>query len=459
MDPWLARCRAGAKDPIIRRVAALRGSALFDRVEGEALASLAAVADVVPQAAAHGVVREAQPGDSLYVVLSGSYSVVLGEKSAGELSPGDAFGELSLIDGHPRGASNPLRPPRRLPPPSTETTSARSSPSRARSVWASSSGSSVGSAAALTPMPRPQRWERPPRPSRMGRWMSPRARKLPPTAAFGAAARAKPTLSLSAIPRAGGRWKELADILDSEEASHARRIVTDSVEDIAPALSEIGRKRGYCGVYGGDGTIQRVIDRLHPGKEEESHIALLGGGTMNVTSRWLGFGRSPGKNFRYVVNGFRSGDLLLKEVPLLEVRAGGRTHRGFTFGIGPIVRLLDAYERGEKSKAAALRLGVQSMMAAWFKRGSYRELLEEMHAELFLDGERLPYDHYSAVFANVTGQINPGIEPFKENRTRDSFYTAAYAVSAREFALALPFIARGLLPIDIQDDAPTPSAR
>src|SRR5690349_23893222 len=33
-------------------------------------------------------------------------------------------------------------------------------------------------------------------------------------------------------PRAGGRWKALAGILDSEEARHVRRIVTDSVEDI-----------------------------------------------------------------------------------------------------------------------------------------------------------------------------------------------------------------------------------
>jgi hypothetical protein len=31
-------------------------------------------------------------------------------------------------------------------------------------------------------------------------------------------------------PRAGGRWKELAGILDSEEAAFTRRIVTDSVE-------------------------------------------------------------------------------------------------------------------------------------------------------------------------------------------------------------------------------------
>lgn len=250
-------------------------------------------------------------------------------------------------------------------------------------------------------------------------------------------------------PRAGGRWKELAAILDSEEASHVRRIVTDSVEDIGPAVSELGSGARLLCIYGGDGTIQRVIDRLRPGQEGDTVIALLGGGTMNVTSRWLGFGRSPGRNFRHVINGFHSGDLHLKEVPLMEVSAGSRTHRGFTFGMGPIVRILEAYERGKKGKAAAVKIAAHAAMAAWFKQAASQELIGLLEAEVSIDGELLPYNRFAALFSNVTGQINPGIEPFKDDRTRTSFYTAAYAVSPREFIVALPFIARGMLPIDI----------
>src|SRR5690349_24301396 len=92
-------------------------------------------------------------------------------------------------------------------------------------------------------------------------------------------------------PRAGGRWKALAGILDSEEARHVRRIVTDSVEDIAYALSDLGQDVELLCIYGGDGTIQRVLDRLAPEAHERLRLALLGGGTMNVTSRWCGFSR------------------------------------------------------------------------------------------------------------------------------------------------------------------------
>ncbi len=254
-------------------------------------------------------------------------------------------------------------------------------------------------------------------------------------------------------PRAGGRWKELAKILDSPEAAHVRRIVTDSVEDIAPAVARLGRDAGLVCMYGGDGTIQRVLDHMFDSDAVDSNpiLALLGGGTMNVTSRWLGFGTTPGVNFRHVVNGFRSGDLMYKEVPLMEVRAGANLHRGFTFGIGPIVRILDAYENGKKGKVAAVKIGVQSALTAFFQLGASRDMLKLMPARLTIDDEVVEYDEFATIFTNVTGQINPGIEPFTAERTRDSFYAAAYAVSAREFALRLPFIARGLLPVDIAD--------
>jgi diacylglycerol kinase family enzyme len=251
-------------------------------------------------------------------------------------------------------------------------------------------------------------------------------------------------------PRAGGRWKALAGILDSEEARHVRRIVTDSVEDIATALGDLGHDAKLLCIYGGDGTVQRVLDRLAPGAHEQVHLALLGGGTMNVTSRWCGFSRDPARNFRHVIRGHRSGELLFKEVPLLDVRTGRELHRAFTFGMGPVVRLLDAYERGRKGRIAALGTAARAIGATWFKRpGDYERLLAPLEAEILLDGDKLEYDRFAAVFANVTGQINPGVEPFASQRGRDNFYVAAAAVSLREMSLALPFLIRGWLPLDV----------
>jgi diacylglycerol kinase family enzyme len=96
-------------------------------------------------------------------------------------------------------------------------------------------------------------------------------------------------------PTAGGRWKELASILDSDEARFVRRVVTDSIDDIAPAIVALSRRTRLLCVYGGDGTIQRVLDALHasPGVGEPPQLAFIGGGTMNVGARWCGLTHSP----------------------------------------------------------------------------------------------------------------------------------------------------------------------
>jgi len=251
-------------------------------------------------------------------------------------------------------------------------------------------------------------------------------------------------------PRAGGRWKELADILDSDEARFVLRIVTDSVQDLAPALANIGDTAKLVCIYGGDGTIQRVLDAMiRDDRDRYPQLALLGGGTMNVTSQWCGLTRSPGDNFRDVVRGYRSGELLLKEIPLLSVRQGERTRRGFTFGIGSIIRILDAYEKGHKSKLSAIKLGLKSIVAAWTTLPrSFQPVIAPMQAEVLIDGEPQPHRSYVLVFCNVTGTLNPGVVPFVGARSRDTFYIAAYAIGPREIAAMSPFLMRGLLPID-----------
>jgi hypothetical protein len=223
------------------------------------------------------------------------------------------------------------------------------------------------------------------------------------------------------------------------------------VDDIGPAIASLGHEAKLLCVYGGDGTIQRILDRLSPTKRETIHMAFLGGGTMNVTARWCGLSRRPGVNFREVVNAYMSGQLSYREVPLLEVHQGNDLARGFTFGIGPLIRLLDNYEKSKKGRLRAVVHGSRAAAAALTGFPSdYAALLDEMQAEVSIDDEPLPYDRFSVVMANVTGLINPGVTPFVEQRARDTFHCAAYAVPARDFAASLPMLMRGWLPMDVK---------
>lgn len=56
-------------------------------------------------AADESIVKEGSTGTALYIVLSGNARVERGGEKLGELKAGDFFGELALIEEHPRSAT------------------------------------------------------------------------------------------------------------------------------------------------------------------------------------------------------------------------------------------------------------------------------------------------------------------------------------------------------------------
>jgi len=84
---------------------------LFSWVPRDELVSLLTAVEPVRVAAGNSVVEEGRPGDSLYLVVSGTLAVTtqtpedVGTVEVGRLGPGDFFGEVSLLTGVPRTAT------------------------------------------------------------------------------------------------------------------------------------------------------------------------------------------------------------------------------------------------------------------------------------------------------------------------------------------------------------------
>ena len=254
-------------------------------------------------------------------------------------------------------------------------------------------------------------------------------------------------------PQAGGRWRALAEVLDSPEAKGVRRIVTDDIEDVREALTSVGQRAKLLCIYGGDGTIYHIINELlkNPPDGRLPPLAFLGGGTMNVTGRMYGMVASPGENFRAVMKDYLADQLVWQQVPVVKVSSGSHHSYGFTFGMGPLVRILDRYEHGQKGKLAAVGIGLRAIASAISPiASSLSGILDQMNASVIADGVTLPHQRYIAVFANTTGAINRAIEPFADERTQDTFNFLAYAVSSRELAMLVTMLARGKLPLDRQ---------
>jgi CRP-like cAMP-binding protein len=93
------------------RVADLLGqTAPFAALDPKPLMTLAEVASVRSYKRGQYIVAQSDPGDAMYVVVSGSVKVLVNSAEGAEvlfctLGPGDYFGELSFLDGRPRSAS------------------------------------------------------------------------------------------------------------------------------------------------------------------------------------------------------------------------------------------------------------------------------------------------------------------------------------------------------------------
>jgi HEAT repeat protein len=89
----------------LERVIILKSVDMFEGASEQVLADIAAILEEVPVARGDVVFRKGDLGDSLYVIVDGTFRVHDGERTLGTLGERDIFGELALLDPEPRSAS------------------------------------------------------------------------------------------------------------------------------------------------------------------------------------------------------------------------------------------------------------------------------------------------------------------------------------------------------------------
>jgi CRP/FNR family transcriptional regulator, cyclic AMP receptor protein len=87
------------------RADALARVPLFADLGRRHLNQLADAAQIVSYRQGTTVIREGDPGATLFVIVDGTADVSRGGRTLATLSPGEFFGEVSLLDGGPRTAS------------------------------------------------------------------------------------------------------------------------------------------------------------------------------------------------------------------------------------------------------------------------------------------------------------------------------------------------------------------
>jgi len=82
---------------------------LFEGLAPEGIDQIAAIATETWRKLGEYIFRQGDPGDKLYLIIEGKVRISrtvpgMGEEALAVLGPGEAFGEMSLIDDFPRSA-------------------------------------------------------------------------------------------------------------------------------------------------------------------------------------------------------------------------------------------------------------------------------------------------------------------------------------------------------------------
>jgi CRP-like cAMP-binding protein len=89
----------------IEKVICLKAVPMFAEASEEILADVAAILEEREARAGEVILRQGDPGDSMYVIVHGQVRVFDGARTITELGEHDIFGELALLDPEPRVAS------------------------------------------------------------------------------------------------------------------------------------------------------------------------------------------------------------------------------------------------------------------------------------------------------------------------------------------------------------------
>lgn len=88
-----------------RKIELIKQVPLFGLCSDKELGDIAALADEVSVKAGTTLVKEGNPGDECFVVISGTGRATLRDQVLGDLGPGEVIGEMALLDVSPRSAT------------------------------------------------------------------------------------------------------------------------------------------------------------------------------------------------------------------------------------------------------------------------------------------------------------------------------------------------------------------
>jgi hypothetical protein len=224
-----------------------------------------------------------------------------------------------------------------------------------------------------------------------------------------------------------------------------------SAADVQAALEEFrGRGRNLIAVNSGDGTIQAALTALLGQAlfAEPPLLALLSGGTTNMTHQDLGLGGPPAAALRRVLDWAHHGDgpALIRRRTVLKVQggSGARPVYGLFFGCASIfngIRFFHStvHRTGLRGDAAHLLI-VARFLWALARRDD--ALVAPLAAGIVTDRLAVASRRYLLLLVTTLDRLIMGLRPF-EPRGEGPLKLTAVGAGPRHLLRALPFLVLG----------------
>lgn len=223
-------------------------------------------------------------------------------------------------------------------------------------------------------------------------------------------------------------------------------IATSRPDELPLAVRQLrDRQAEIICIAGGDGTVHLTVQEIFRayGLPPIPLVLPLPSGTMNNIARATGYRGSPLQILRRLTNCYRLGRIEPGK-ELLTLRIDDK--RGFIFGLGFPVRLLEEYYRGwgrGRLKAAWVFLNICWGVAR--RDQSCRHTFAWLDWEVTLDGVQLPLPRYNALFCATVKDLGCGLKPtYRGSEIPGHFHALASALEPHHIPSVLPKVVRGV---------------
>ena len=228
----------------------------------------------------------------------------------------------------------------------------------------------------------------------------------------------------------------------------------DSFEKMDAAMEHFKKTEvDVIAINGGDGTVHVALTsmmKIYRG-EKLPKIAILKGGTMNMTATNLKLRGTPVDIFKRVVKAYKDGgELSTRQIALIKVNE----RYGFIFGSGAVCTFMDLYHRSSNPSPLVAAKSVLAMAGSMIIHGKLaKEFFTPTWQEINVDGFSFGRAPYLAFLITTLPSVGLGmdltfrakIDPMK-----------AQLIAFRDKAKIVPHVVRvwlgRALPPDVADD-------